>query len=536
MAITLNQALRIGGLSKCSVVSGDKGMERDISNVTIMEVPDIVRWLKGKELLLTSLYPIKDDEKAMKNLVKELHARGTSALAIKPHRFIDKIPKVILDEAEKYHFPIIEIPEEVTYLDILSPVMNIIFNDKVVIQEDLEQAYQLLDEIKLNKVSINQLAVTLKHLMKYETKIDSFVPYISIPSQEIDLAPITEGQKRELRIVQRPVRMNRWNPTLEKEQACIIAPLIIEGNILGAITSIGVEKGFLEVDLDILERAITTLSIEFLRKKASYDLEQQYKSDFFRDLLFSQIQHEEILLEKGRMFGFDLKHQYTFVTIQFSPNKEGITFIAELVEHLEFVCSQFDRKVIIGAFQNGLYLLYPSSNKSKERIDKELETIYKSLKNKIDTEIYIGVGRPAMNLNDIRDGYDQAYQAVILGRTLHDNKHIIYYEELGFYRLLATFNNTTEVKKFYEESIGSLIHYDENHDLELITTLSTYFAHNESISKTAEALFIHINTMKYRLQRIKAITSLDIRNSEDKLILQVCLKIHHFIQNDYRFR
>lgn len=535
MTITLQQAMKIGGLRKCNIVAGASGMDNLLHYVTIMEVPDIVQWLKGEELLLTSLYPIKDDEIALKQLVQELYQKGTSALAIKPHRFIDDIPSVIIEEAERLAFPIIEIPEEVSYLDILSPVMNVIFNEKVVIREDLEQAYKLLDEIKLNKANVGQIAETLKHITKYEIKIESFVSYLTIPSSPPNLAPFTDEQRVELELLQRPIRMYRYNLDQKKEQPCMIAPIIIEGKLLGSITSIGIENGFLEMDLAILERATTTLSLEFMRKKATHELEQQYKSDFFRDLLFSQIQHEETLLEKGKMYGFDLDRRYIFVTIQFSQRERGLDFIAEIVNHLELICAQFDQDIIIGSMESGVHLLYPSVNKNRERMDLVLQTIYRELQKKI-SNVYIGVSRIATNIDEIRLGYEQAKQAVILGRTLYEGESIIYFESLGVYRLLAEIKNMNEIQKFYDESIGSLLAYDENHDLDLIDSLTTYFQMNESISKTAEALFIHINTMKYRLQRIKILTDLDVRKSEDKLILQIGLKIHNFTRNDYRFK
>lgn len=536
MAITLRKALNIGGLQKCEVVAGQQGLDKLINYVTIMEVPDIVRWLKGKELLLTSLYPIKDDEHAMNNLVRDLNDKGTTALAIKAHRFIEQIPDVILKEAEKYQFPIIEIPEEISYLDILSPVTNVIFDDKVVLQEDLEQAYQLLDEIKLNKWNVTQFTDTLSHLLKNDILIESLVSYLETPASENSLEPLTHAQKGELEMIQRPVRITRCKSSDSRSLDCIIAPIIMEGQLYGTITSIGVKKEYIEMDLAVLERASTILSLEFMRKKAAYELEQQYKSDFFRDLLFSQIQSQESMVEKGKLYGFDQEQSYVFVSIQFSFGEKGITLIANHVNQLEVICSQLDSKSIIGAVQNGLYLLYPSRDKGKQRIERDIQTIYNELKKSIPSALYIGVRRPAKDISEIRDGFEQAKQAVILGRSLFNEKYVIYYEDLGFYRLLAEINNTVEIKKFHEESVGELIKYDKDHELELIHTLTTYFANNESLSQSAKTLFIHVNTLKYRLQRIKLLSGLDLHNSEDKLILQIGLKILKFTENDYRFR
>src|SRR4051812_15794369 len=103
----IKNIMKIGGLSDCRLVAGHGGVNKVVNYVTIMEVPDILRWLKGNELILTSLFPIKDDPQAQRNLIGQLHELGSAALGIKPHRFVEEIPAVILEEAEKYDFPII---------------------------------------------------------------------------------------------------------------------------------------------------------------------------------------------------------------------------------------------------------------------------------------------------------------------------------------------------------------------------------------------------------------------------------------------
>lgn len=209
--------------------------------------------------------------------------------------------------------------------------------------------------------------------------------------------------------------------------------------------------------------------------------------------------------------------------------------IAELVTRLEVAGSNIDPRIITGTVQNGLYMLYPTVNKSEDKVRHDFQLIHRELKKMTGREIYIGIGRSGEDIREIREGYEQSQQAVILGRSLFGNRDIIHYEELGFYRLLAEVRSVSEMKKFYGEGIGVLEEYDENHDLELVRTLTAYFHNNESMSKTAEDLFIHINTLKYRLQRIKSLTGLHVKNSEDKLILHIGLKIRDFIKYDYRF-
>ena len=306
MGITVEHVLQIEGVNECKVRAGHKGLTKLIKYVTIMEVPDIVQWLKGNELMLTSLYSIYDDEDAQARLVTDLNEKGTSALAIKPHRFIDEIPEVILKEADRLEFPIIEIPEEVPYLDILSAVMKRIYSDREVLYEDLQGAYQLMNEISLNKGGIQSLQQILSDFIRHDVFIESFVAYVLIPETEHHLSPLDSWQINELEQFQRPINIQRKRLETGESVNCIVAPIVIDGTLYGTISSIDGGNSQIDVALAILERASTLLALEFMRKKVTHELEQQYKSDFFHDLFFSQIQSETIMLEKGRLYGFDL--------------------------------------------------------------------------------------------------------------------------------------------------------------------------------------------------------------------------------------
>src|SRR5699024_9032362 len=116
--------MQVEGVSQCRVVAVRDGLSDIVIFTVIMEISDILKWLKGTVIINTSLYPIRNDEAAQEELIYKLYQVGVSALAIKPRRFVEEIPPIILSEAEKYHIPIIEIPEEISYLDILFPIMN----------------------------------------------------------------------------------------------------------------------------------------------------------------------------------------------------------------------------------------------------------------------------------------------------------------------------------------------------------------------------------------------------------------------------
>ncbi|WP_282804301.1 PucR family transcriptional regulator ligand-binding domain-containing protein [Clostridium tetani] len=126
---TVREILRIPKLAKFKVVAGEKGLDKNIRHVTVMEVPNIVKWMKGDDFVITSLYSVKDDVKKQCDIIKDLSSSSCSCVAIKVGEYIEKIPKEIKHIANKCELPLIEIPYELCYIDIIMNVMHLIFEE-----------------------------------------------------------------------------------------------------------------------------------------------------------------------------------------------------------------------------------------------------------------------------------------------------------------------------------------------------------------------------------------------------------------------
>jgi purine catabolism regulator len=143
-----------------------------------------------------------------------------------------------------------------------------------------------------------------------------------------------------------------------------------------------------------------------------------------------------------------------------------------------------------------------------------------------DIPLRSGIGAPAQVLSEWRASFRQAGQALDLARRLGERKPL-YFPDLSVYRLLFQIEYNPELITFQEETIGSLLAYDGGE--ELIRTLEVYFEHNGNLTQTAEALFIHRNTLIYRMDRISEITGLDLNRPETRLAVQLALHIHRML-------
>jgi purine catabolism regulator len=142
-----------------------------------------------------------------------------------------------------------------------------------------------------------------------------------------------------------------------------------------------------------------------------------------------------------------------------------------------------------------------------------------------DWRVTVGIGGPSPNASAIARSYAQARRALETAQRFENQGDVVVFEDLGLYRLLFHVSDTAELRGFTDQVLGALIEYDQRHNADLVRTLAAYLANNGNLQATARELNLHVNSVGYRMQRIRAIAGLDLEAAEDRLLAQVALKI-----------
>ena len=138
--------------------------------------------------------------------------------------------------------------------------------------------------------------------------------------------------------------------------------------------------------------------------------------------------------------------------------------------------------------------------------------------------LYIGIGRNCDNPKEIWVSNKEALKVNEYQNNQNGGK-ILYYDDLGIYKILSFEGLKPELSRFYEDILEELVTYDEEKGTDLILTLKNYFLYEGNLKKISENMFVHYNTVVYRLQRIKEITNKDLNKYADRLNLQIALQI-----------
>ena len=143
-------------------------------------------------------------------------------------------------------------------------------------------------------------------------------------------------------------------------------------------------------------------------------------------------------------------------------------------------------------------------------------------------KIKISVGTIVNDILDIKNSYDRAMKAMVLGKRLIRNKDIFYYDQM----ILPIIINGVKSKKLATLSMELFQGIDSIfEDRELMQTATNFLENNLNISETSKKLFIHRNTLTYRLNKIKKLTSYDLRSFEDAVNFKIALYIHSYNKN-----
>lgn len=167
-----------------------------------------------------------------------------------------------------------------------------------------------------------------------------------------------------------------------------------------------------------------------------------------------------------------------------------------------------------------------AASTTSEELEKMAASIENTLKNELRIKTAIGIGTIAEHLRELADSYKEAQTAIEVGKVFDTEKSIMRYENLGIGRLIYQLPTTlceiflSEV--FKKNSIDSL-------DQETLFTINKFFENNLNVSETSRKLFVHRNTLVYRLEKIKKLTGLDLRQFDHAIVFKVALMVRKYL-------
>lgn len=549
MEIRVEDVLKLASLKQAVVLSGAQYLHKVVKGSTIMEAPDITDWLKGGELILTSLYPIRFfNEEEQKQFIAKLAEKEVSALVIKNHRFVNEIPKSIIEEGEKCKLPIIQIPKEVPYVDILYPVMEEILNLQVKKLQYYKEIHDQFTALSLADESPEKIIETLEKLIGNPVALfdrNFFCIASTLPRlTNFDIVEknyyYDETEKMKFPHYRQIVK---YMEQKEKIGHQIVVPIETINHIKTYLLIGEMNKPLEELDFIAVENAATSLSLELVKRFAVAEVDKRFKNDLLEQLIEGKLP-SNILYQDANLIGWDIEGAFAVVLFKISKNNERI--YSKQVKRgisngneetlLHDAIHQHASNGLIGS-KGGLKVVLWKADiedtewltKIKERVSTILDVVKKQ-DNKMS--IQVGIGTLSEHISNISDSYIKAQDALEFGEVINGRESITSYSELGVFRMLGQFTNSEELRTFIPPTLQMLLNYQQANKADLLTTLKVFLQSNQNATKTSQLLFIHHKTVVYRIERIKEITGMDFDDAEEMLLVQIGLKITELLERE----
>jgi len=306
----------------------------------------------------------------------------------------------------------------------------------------------------------------------------------------------------------------------------VIVP-IVSGEMARGYLSIIAQSGDLdETDTVAAEQGALVCAVEMARAKAVRETEKRLHGDLLSALLHQNLSSRDAQLWAHNT-GLDLEKSHTAMRLAWegpSPSLRRLeTILNDEAAHvsLHFIVSQMGGELIA-------FCETPrEAARPADALALALAVIDRAAEEFTHAILRCGIGTPAPELADWQVSFRQAGQSLDMARRLDERKPL-YFMDLSIYRLLMQIEDHPDLRAFMQETLGPILSHENA--AEFLSTLEEYFAHNGNVSQTAEAMFIHRNTLLYRMERIASISKLDLDNSETRLAAQLALRIHRMLR------
>ncbi|VBB05744.1 Hypothetical protein LUCI_0955 [Lucifera butyrica] len=379
------------------MIAGRDGLDRMVNWVHFLDLPDVLPWVQGGELLFITGMGLEKDGEHLLNLVRGIAGKRLAGLVINIGPYIPETPASVIQLADELKFPVFELPWEVRLVEVTYDVSAYIIKK----QMEEKSVGDLLENILFNTGCDFATLVRRADYYGYD---------LSIPHQVGIL------------------RVSDFGTALPDEQD-EVALMKLKGAFERTVREI--------------------ISIHYRKALAMFRVDS---------MIF-------LIPEEAGKKG----------------DKNGNLVIAR--EVITACCNKFPKLTL-----------------------------------------NIGLGSSFSDFGLAKNSYKQARLALKYADFSHSQNGVYRYSDIGVYKLLLGLDSQV-LEAYYQESLGELMEYDTVHGTELVPTLSEYLKQNCNTVQTAQNLFIHKNTLTYRIKKIETITAKNFSNMQDRVTLQMALII-----------
>lgn len=512
---SVRDVLASPSLSGASVVAGGMGLERPVERLNVMEVPDILPWTAPRELLLTTGYPLRDHASELADLVVALDDAELSGLAIKRGRYLDGLPSTAIANADARGFPIIELPEDLRFDDVLHEVLTGMLEEQYRQLARSEHVHRTFLDLVVAGRGLRDIAAGLGQLIGLPTAIvdrsGSIMASSGLDSVGLGAAsriavppggrgPVEGGR---LHVAGTPIAAGR------EQHGWVVA----------------IDDRPPDVDPIALQHAATVTALNVAQAGELRAVEEKYRTDLMHDVLTGTADADEAL-RRAAGFGWDLDRDLIVLVARLDVATEEPSPATEPIDvAMRPAVLERDAAAAVVGFSREIVIVTTPFAGEHGRISAIAfaRRLASAAERRLDTTVSVGLARPVPGLRGIPGAYQQAQQAVAMGRRIAGAASVTHFDELGVDRVLAQVDGD-ELRSFAMEVLGALATDDEQ-SADLRRTLRELLGAGGNVAEASRRLHFHYNTLRYRIEKLRSTLGNFTDDPRIRLDVEVALRV-----------
>jgi purine catabolism regulator len=573
MGLTVEEALQLPSLAGTSVAAGAAGLGRVVRHMVVDDPSDPLAGAGADVLVVLGARLPPADAANCRALVERLDSMGTSALAYRRSEGPAPVPGEILAEADRRGLPVLALPAGVRLDEVLSEVLGTVVTKQ---SQALALSSRMDDEFigvalrggGLAEVA-HRLAVMLEGVAVLGLGPDREVVTSAGPPEEVEeisdwlwlldaaaddaLAELTPSRRvsgvRADQTVVTPANVladadlspadgillvpgHHELPGGVGEYA--VAPIMAGEQRHGWLVAVHRTGAMMLGAGGVLERAAVIAALSVIRLQAVHSVELRFQGDLVRRLVGGSVGHTERTLAYTRSFGWRLDGPVAVLVTATETVADAAADPTKALDVLDRLADGWRAALepeVAGAAVAGLateiVTLLPLDGRTPEEVSALVSAVTSRVNGRlrrVGRLLGTGIGRPADSLSGLAEAHRQAQRALGVGQEIHGGSSVTHFDQLGVFRLLSLIPDSTELRTYVDEVLGSLADAADADSADLRETLRVLLETNLNVAESARRLHFHYNTMRYRIGKLERM--LGPFTTDPTLRLNLLLALH----------
>jgi len=327
---------------------------------------------------------------------------------------------------------------------------------------------------------------------------------------------------------------------LDPDEHPVVTPIAVGTHFGGYLAVLPAGASLDVLDTRAIEHAAGIFALEMLREQSAYEVESRLKGDVLQDLFTGSYRDEDEAAGLLRRLGYTLPGAYRVARVEAAAaagDREGRPARwqeemqgpqSRLYSALNEVCAKILGVAAVAPWRSGFLLLLPAHNPEGDfQVAQELFEHFRAVGEQVRPGLRLSLclGSAVAAVGALGQSLEEAERALAVARTLEIADRPLAFEHLGVYRVLLGPNNARDRRDFVDEALGSVVRYDMEHGTDLVDTLRAWVAADYNVGEAASRMYVHANTLKYRLKRIRSLVGGDPSRGELRLQIELALKM-----------